>query len=82
MAYSNFAPTAVIRLTIDGNPKRPDTGAYVLFSLYKDGMLVEDYVNAVRAQPVRSNAAYVALKWDVEQATSRWLNKKKLRTGD
>jgi hypothetical protein len=68
---ARFAKTDVIRLTEltrsrGGNPKRLGTGAWHLFALYKNGMTVDDYIKAVRAQPHRPHAAYEALRYDVD----------------
>ena len=52
----------------DGNPKRPGSAAWHLFALYKDGMTVGEYVEAVLAQPYRSTTkdAFEALRWDID----------------
>lgn len=65
---TNLNPSAVIKFTklgAAGNPKRPNTGAYVLYGYYKNGITVGAYVNAVKAGGVRPNAARVAIAWDV-----------------
>jgi hypothetical protein len=66
---ARFAPTDVIRVRVKGNPKHPNTGAWHLFNLYRDGMRVAGYVKAVRAQPHRQGAAYVALRWDADHGS-------------
>lgn len=65
---TNLNPSAVITLTklgAAGNPKRPNTGAYTLYTYYKNGITVGAYVNAVKKGGVRPNAARVAIAWDV-----------------
>ena len=60
--------TSVIRLTklgASGNPKRPNTAAYKLYSYYRNGITVGAYVNAVKAGGVRPNAGRVAIAWDL-----------------
>lgn len=66
-APKSFPLNAVIRLTKLGavNPKRPNTGAHVLYALYgKGGLTVGAYLNKVAAQKVRSHAGRLALSWD------------------
>jgi hypothetical protein len=42
----NIDKNTVIRINVDGNPKREGTLAYARFALYEDGMTVAEYVAA------------------------------------
>jgi hypothetical protein len=59
---------SIIRLEHPENPKRPGSKARERYKLYRDGMTVQDYVNACESAPksarVRRNDALVDLAWD------------------
>lgn len=56
-----FDPEAKISILTEGgkNPKREGTGAHAIFSLYREGMSVADFIQA--------GGSYDALRWDVER---------------
>jgi hypothetical protein len=64
----NLPLSAVITLTklgAAGNPKRPNTVAYTLYTLYgKKPITVGAYINAV-AKTARPKAGRVAIAWDL-----------------
>jgi len=50
---------AIIRLLIDHNPKRKNSRSYGEFSLYKDGMTVEEYIKA--------GGSKAGIRWDLDK---------------
>lgn len=73
---ANFADDHIITLKVQGNPKNPRNGAtggqarsWLRFNLYKDGMTVRQYKDAVAAAgPSVGPKGYAAadLIWDTE----------------
>ena len=64
------APTDVIRLLIDYNPKRDESRKR--FDLYRDGMTVADYVDAVvNSGTIGATVgkAYADLRWDTDRSS-------------
>lgn len=61
-----FADDAKIRIVAKENPKRPGTKAHKLFSIYRPGMTVAQYRDAVVAlRGVRPRRARSSLRYDV-----------------
>jgi len=64
--------TDIIRLLVDTNQKRPGSKSWKRFNLYRDGMSVGNYIDAVGKQYGGYEARRA--KDDIEWDSERWFN--------
>jgi hypothetical protein len=60
-----YNPEQVITMLVDKNPKNGDTASSRKFALYRNGMMVAEYIEAVVKSGQKKGKAISGIRWDL-----------------